>query len=106
MVRSHNSAVAICIAAQGIAVVIGFAVLVAWPPRHGEYLPVPVGANAAASLLPTAVAGHALLIGAGPLPNSYIVRGDRAQLAGLMMAHGVVLLGASGAACGETAVAI
>lgn len=105
MVRSYNSAAAICIAAQGIAVVIGFAMLMVWPPRHGEYLLVPVGAKAGASLLPTAVAGHALLIGAGPLPNSYIVRGDRAHLAWLMMAHGVLLLGASAAACGETAVA-
>jgi hypothetical protein len=105
MVRSYNSAAAFCIVTQGIAVVIGFAVLMAWPPRHGEYLLVPVGANAVASLLPTALAGHALLIGAGPLPNSYVVRGDRAELAGPMMAHGVVLLGTSAAACGETAVA-
>ncbi|WP_056476914.1 hypothetical protein [Sphingomonas sp. Leaf38] len=105
MVRSYNFAAAMCIVAQGIAVCIGSAVLIAWPPRHGEYLLVPVGANAVANLLPMAFAGHALLIGAGPLPHSYVVRGDRAQLAGVMMAHGVVMVAASAVACGETAVA-
>ncbi len=105
MVRSYNFAASICILVQGIAVFVGFAILMAWPPRRGEFLLVPLGATAVGSLLPTAVAGRALLIGAGPLPHSYVVRGDRSRLAWAMLSHGIVPLAASAAACGETEVA-
>ncbi len=101
MSRASPIAASICILTQALAVVIGFAVLMAWPPREGEFLLVPIGADAVASVLPTAVAGRALLIGAGPLPHSYVVRGDRSLLAWAMFSHGVVLVAASGAACGE-----
>lgn len=90
------------IVVQGLAVVLGFAVLTAWPPRQGEYLLVPVGHAAAASLVPTAVSAHALLIGAGPLPHSYVVRGDRSLLARAMASHGILLLAASGVGCGSS----
>jgi hypothetical protein len=103
MARSSQLASTLCIVIQGVAIVLGFAVLVAWPPRRGEFLLVPVSANAVASLLPTAVAGHALLIGAGPLPHSYVVRGERSQLAWMMLSHGIVPLAGSAAACGEIA---
>lgn len=102
MARHSQLASTLCIFTQGVAVVLGFAVLMTWPPRQGEFLLVPVGANAVAGLLPTAIARHALLIGAGPLPHSYVVRGDRSQLAWAMLSRGIVPLSASGAGCGET----
>lgn len=102
MSRSYNLATLSCFVAQGLAVVLGFAVLTVWPPRRGEYLLVPIGRDATASLLPIAVSEHALLIGAGPLPHSYVVRGDRSLLASVMMAHGIILLAASGVACGSS----
>lgn len=102
MARYSQFASTLCIFVQGVAVVLGFAVLMAWPPRAGEYLLVPIGGDAVARLLPTAIAGHALLIGAGPLPHSYVVRGDRSQLAWMMLSHGIVPISASGAGCGDT----
>ena len=102
MPRSYNLATLSCLVAQALAVMLGFAVLTMWPPRRGAYLLVPLGRDATASLLPVAVSEHALLIGVGPLPHSYVVRGDRSHLASVMLSHGILLLAASAVGCGSS----
>lgn len=88
--------------AQIVGVAIGFSALAFAPPASGRMLLVPIGAGAADHVLPLALDHGALLMGAGPLPHSYVVRADRAAIAGAMMRAGVVTLAAPPAGCGET----
>jgi hypothetical protein len=81
---------------------IGFAslLLVGWPPRTGALMLVPMGERAAARTVQIALASDALLLGSGPLPRSFIVRGDRDRLARTMLAAGILVLAAPSAGCG------
>lgn len=77
--------------------------LLCMPPVRGGIMLVPFGANARAAMLPLAIAHGALLVDRGPLPGSYIVRGDRALLVPTMFSHGILALNAPAAGCGARA---
>ena len=97
MVRHCLSPVTLQIA--GVA--IGLAVLAFAPPASGRMLLVPLDSASAKHLVPLALARGGLLMGAGPLPYSYVVYGDRSRLFGSMARNGIVTLAAPPAACGD-----
>lgn len=85
-------------------------VLLLWPPVTGNLLVVPLFDPDANAVAKAAVAGGALLLGAGPLPGSMIVVGDRARVARHMKAWDMVIVAAPPGGCrvgalgeGETA---
>lgn len=77
--------------------------LALYPPARGRMILLPVTADGAATMLAQATGTGALLVGRGPLPHSFVVEGDRAALAGLLLRHGVLLLAAPPAGCGASA---
>ena len=83
---------------QLILMGLGALVLAGWPPRSGALMLVPLAQGAAGEMVPMAIAAHALLIGPGPLPGSYVVRGDRDTLV-RAMPSGVLILSAPAAGC-------
>jgi len=72
-----------------------------YPPARGKMILVPVWPGAAHGMLALAIDRQALLVGYGPLPGSFVVSGDRAAMFGTMLRHGVLVLAAPPAACGE-----
>jgi len=72
-----------------------------YPPAHGKMILIPVWPGAERGMLALAVDRHALLVGRGPLPNSFVVFGARAAILGEMLRRGVLVLAAPPAACGE-----
>lgn len=90
------------------AVVFQIAVIVAamlfgvlYPPVRGKMILVPVWPGAERGMLALAIDRHALLVGSGPLPRSFVISGDRAAMVGAMLRNGVLVLAAPPAACGE-----
>jgi hypothetical protein len=72
-----------------------------YPPSRGKMILVPVWPGAGHGMLALAIDRHALLVGSGPLPGSFVISGDRAVMTGAMLRHGVLVLAAPPAACGE-----
>ena len=86
---------------QGGGVALAVTLLAAMPPAHGRMLLIPLTDAAAERLLPIVRAHDALLLGAGPLRNSFVVDGDRAALTRALMPRGVAIVAAPDAACGD-----
>ncbi|WP_374942318.1 hypothetical protein [Sphingomonas sp.] len=74
--------------------------LAGWPPRSGMLLLVPLGHAPAERTIDTALAAGAWLVAPGPLPRSYVVRGERDALIAPMLAAGILVLAAPAAGCG------
>jgi hypothetical protein len=72
-----------------------------WPARGGELLLVPLAPAPAAQAVRIALDAQARLIGPGPLPGSYVVRGDRDRLARALLPAGILVLSGTAAGCGE-----
>ncbi|UAK24686.1 hypothetical protein [Sphingomonas nostoxanthinifaciens] len=87
---------------QLAGVAAAFALLAALPPAHGPILLVPVKAGARGQMVPLALAAGARILAPGRLPASITVYGERARLAGPMLAAGVLILPAV-LPCGATA---
>ncbi|RYG22688.1 MAG: hypothetical protein EON93_24865 [Burkholderiales bacterium] len=83
-----------------VVIVLGMVGL--YPPAQGKMLLVPIWPGAAQGMLARATQQGALLIGSGPLPNSFVVSGSRAAIAEAMLDHGVLLLAAPPTGCGTT----
>lgn len=79
------------------ALVVGW-----WPARGGALLLVPLAPASAPQAIRIALDAQASLIGPGPLPGSYVVRGDRDRLARAMLRAGILVLAGTAAGCGET----
>jgi hypothetical protein len=89
-------------AALQIAVVVAAMLFGAlYPPARGKMILVPVWPRAGHGMLARAIDSQALLVGYGPLPGSFVISGDRAAMFGTMLRHGVLVLAAPPAACGE-----
>ncbi|MBC9034941.1 hypothetical protein IAG41_21325 [Sphingomonas sp. JC676] len=89
------------VAAQ-IACVVGAMLFAAlYPPARGKMILIPIWPGAERGMLALAIDEHALLIGQGPLSNSFVVFGERSAIAAGMLRRGVLVLAAPPAACGE-----
>ncbi|MEG3163180.1 hypothetical protein U1701_01090 [Sphingomonas sp. PB2P19] len=92
---------ALAVLLQTAGVVIGLAGLALAPPASGRMLLVPLTPQGAADLIPLALRSGGLLLGAGPLPHSYVVVGDGARLAAATAGHAIVRVAAPAAGCGD-----
>jgi hypothetical protein len=81
--------------------IFGLLLLALTPPARGEMLLVPTTPGAMRVLAPLAVAGPARLIDTGPLPGSLVVFGDRETLLPQMLRHGILVVAAPRAGCGD-----
>lgn len=72
--------------------------LAALPPANGPMLVVPVTGSATA-----AFAGGGKLLGAGLMPGTLVVSGDRAVLLPHLLRHGAFAIAASARSCGDVA---
>jgi hypothetical protein len=97
LLRSRAAALLV----QLLAVVLAVGVAFLAPPERGRMMLVPLSADAAHGMIALAVEHGAALVGPGSLPGSMVVDGRRADLIGALFAHGVALLGASAAGCGQ-----
>ncbi|MDO6415650.1 hypothetical protein Q4F19_14765 [Sphingomonas sp. BIUV-7] len=86
---------------QLLAIVSIVGVTAAAPPASGRMMLVPLSAEAAHGMVAMAIDRGASLVGSGPLPGSLVVDGDRAALLGALVRHGVALLAAPAAGCGQ-----
>ncbi|MFD1786869.1 hypothetical protein ACFSC3_04715 [Sphingomonas floccifaciens] len=82
-----------------MAIALVIVAIAFWPPQRGAMLMIPLSGHAATAV-DVALAGHASLIGMGPLPGSMVVLGDRAMLGGPALDRGILLLAAPRAICG------
>lgn len=78
-----------------------FAVFGLWPPVAGQMLLVPIDGSGRNDLAKAAIAGGAALLQAGRLPQSMVVRGNRADVAAQLRGRTILILAASGATCGR-----
>jgi hypothetical protein len=83
-----------------VAAMLGFAFA---PPARGRMMLVPLSSGAAARLPAAAVDGGAKLLGPGPLAGSLVVMAERARLAAVSLADGVIILSAPALFCGAAA---
>ena len=86
------------IPAQIATATFGLVALTMWPPASGSMLLVPLDQDGGAAVQ-GALAGGAALLGAGPIPGSLVVVGDRARIAP-QVAWNIVILAAPPAGCG------
>jgi hypothetical protein len=89
------------VALQIAGVVTAMLVAALYPPMQGKMILVPLWPGAEQGMIAHAIAGRALLVGSGPLPNSFVISADRSAIVGPMLRRGVVVLAAPPAACGE-----
>ncbi len=89
---------ALAVVGQVCLVVAGLVALSA--PASGTMLLLPLAPGARAGLAAAAIGRGAQLLGAGPVPGSLVVRGERRMLGGLW-SQGVMVTAAPAAACGE-----
>ena len=87
-------------ALQFAGVIGGLGLMVLAPPADGLQLLVPLNGAGRARMLPLAIERSAQLVGEGPLPGSFVVRGARAALFRPLLAAGVLTLAAPAGACG------
>ena len=81
---------------------LAITVLALSPPREGAMLMIPAS-GVAADAVNAAVAAHAALVAAGPLPGSVVVYGDRSSIARAIGGRAIVLTAAPAALCGSQA---
>ncbi|KQT35253.1 hypothetical protein ASG29_03865 [Sphingomonas sp. Leaf412] len=72
-----------------------------WPPAAGKLLLVPITGGNANDMARIAVAGGAALVGAGPLPGSLVIAGDRAMVMRATPPFAAVAIAAPAVACGS-----
>ncbi|QJU60391.1 hypothetical protein HL653_01625 [Sphingomonas sp. AP4-R1] len=84
-----------------MAIVGAVGLMVAAPPANGRIMLVPLSADAAHGLVAMAIDRGATLVGPGPLPGSFVVDGRRADLVRGLVRHGIALLAAPAAGCGQ-----
>ena len=101
MVRSltRSQSPALLVQLLAIAGLIGF--VAAAPPVAGRMMLMPISVPASQQMLRVAIAHGASLVGPGPLPGSFVVEGDRAELLSALASRGVALLAAPAAGCGR-----
>jgi hypothetical protein len=88
--------------AYQLTIVVSAMLLAAlYPPTRGKMILVPLWPGAERGMLALAIDRQALLVGSGPLPNSFVISGDRAAIIGTMWERGILVLAAPPAACGE-----
>ena len=90
------------ILAQAAAAAAAMLALPMWPPASGKLLLVPISGGDANDMARIAVDGGAALIGAGPLPGSLVVSGDRATLLAHIPAAAAIVMAAPATACGSS----
>jgi len=86
---------------QLLAIVGAMALMVGTPPAAGRMMLVPLSAGAARGMVALAIDRGATLVGPGPLPGSLVVDGRRTDLLGGLVRHGVALVAAPAAGCGQ-----
>lgn len=86
---------------QLLAIVGAMALMAAAPPAAGRMMLVPLSADAARGMVALAIERGARLVGPGPLPGSLVVDGRRADLLSGLVHHGVALVAAPVAGCGQ-----
>lgn len=87
--------------AQGVIAMVALVALTMWPPTVGRMLLIPVGAGDANAAAKVALAGGARLLGAGPLPGSLVVIGDRPSIARRIRSWDMLIVSAPPAGCGD-----
>ncbi|MBN2971429.1 hypothetical protein JW805_05280 [Roseomonas aeriglobus] len=93
-----------CAALCQLLVVTAVLIVVALsPPKRGAMLMVPLSGQIA-GVIDVAMTGNAGLLAQGPLPGSMIVIGDRSALRASALSHGILLLSAPRALCGDVVV--
>lgn len=90
------------ILAQTAAALAAMLTLPMWPPASGKLLLVPITGGDANDMARIAVDGGAALIGAGPLPGSLVVAGDRATLVAHIPHVAAIVTAAPATACGSS----
>lgn len=90
------------ILAQAAAAVAAMLALPMWPPASGKLLLVPITGGDANDMARIALDGGAALIGAGPLPGSLVVAGDRAELVAHIPNIAALVTAAPATACGSS----
>lgn len=88
---------------QCSAVAVAMAVVALRPPESGRMLLVPIWSGSEGRAAQLAVNSGATLIGVGPLRGSVVVRGKRADLAGLAWHDNILMMAAPSAGCGASA---
>lgn len=91
------------ILAQAAAAMAAMLALALWPPVSGKLLLVPIAGGDANAMARIARSGGAALIGAGPLPGSLVVVGDRAAVVAHLPLFTALVMAAPAAACGTAA---
>ena len=92
-------------AIQGTIAVIAPLVLMLAPPASGKMLVVPLSGQGSGGVVRAALSGGARLIGAGPLPGSMVVFGNRGRIAGAGAFGWTVVLAAPPAGCSDATTA-
>lgn len=87
------------VAAQILCVLTGIGLLAGWPAAGGTVLLLPTTARLA-DTINLALAHHARIAGAGPVPGSVVVVQGLTSLAGPMLRQGTLVVGIPRALCG------
>ena len=87
--------------AQSALIALLVLMLALYPPAAGKMILVPLFPASGDGMVARATQLGASLVGAGPLPQSFVVQGDRATLATAMLRRGVLVLAAPSAGCGK-----
>lgn len=88
------------LAVQAAICLTSVAVIAFAPPAKGAILIVSLSGQSASEMAQWAMDGRARLVGAGPLPHSLVVSGERAELGMLALRQRAVLLASVSAGCG------
>lgn len=92
--------------AQVICGVVALSGMALYPPAHGRILLIPLGDRHAAAAPRLAFAAGATLLGRGPLPDSWVVVGERTRIVAQMRGWDMLLLAAPSAGCGDDSRAV
>jgi hypothetical protein len=76
-----------------------FLLVALMPPPRGAILVLSLAGEDRGAIARWTIASDARLIGAGPLPHSFIVQGERGRLAAAALGAGAVLMAAPSGAC-------
>ena len=71
------------------------------PPRQGAMILLPLVPGTGNAALVRATLADARLVGSGPLPQSFVIWGERARIVPQMLTHGVLVLSAPAAGCSK-----
>lgn len=82
------------VALQVALAATGLSALAVMPPSDGPMALIALDGRSADRLVAAALADGAQVLGRGPLANMLIVRGNRAAIAGDMLARGVIVVAA------------